>query len=41
VSDLPAFWHSLWDFFDLASPTPHHVVSAHADMAVDGVWPGC
>ena len=23
VSDLPAFWQSIWDYFDLQSPTPH------------------
>ena len=26
VSDLPAFWQSMWDYFDLQSPTPHRFV---------------
>lgn len=26
VSDLPAFWQSVWDYFDLHSPTPHRAV---------------
>jgi acetoacetyl-CoA synthetase len=26
VTDLPAFWQSVWDFFDLHSPTPHRAV---------------
>ena len=26
VSDLPAFWQSIWDYFDLQSPTPHRFV---------------
>lgn len=26
VSDLPAFWQSLWDYYDLESPTPHTAV---------------
>ena len=26
VSDLPAFWESVWDHFDLQSPTPHQAV---------------
>ena len=23
ITDLPAFWQSIWDYFDLQSPTPH------------------
>jgi hypothetical protein len=23
VTDLDAFWQSIWDYFDLQSPTPH------------------
>jgi acetoacetyl-CoA synthetase len=23
VTDLPGFWQSIWDYFDLQSPTPH------------------
>lgn len=26
VTDLPAFWQSLWDYYDLQSPTPHSCV---------------
>ncbi len=26
VTDLPAFWQSIWDHFDLQSPTPHRTV---------------
>ena len=26
VSDLDAFWQSIWDFFDVQSPTPHRAV---------------
>jgi acetoacetyl-CoA synthetase len=26
VGDLPAFWQSIWDYFDLQSPTPHRAV---------------
>ncbi len=26
VTDLPAFWQSIWDYFDLQSPTPHSAV---------------
>ena len=26
VTDLDAFWQSLWDYFDLRSPTPHSAV---------------
>ncbi len=26
VTDLPAFWQSIWDYFDLQSPTPHTAV---------------
>ena len=26
VTDLPAFWQSIWDYFDLQSPTPHQFV---------------
>jgi acetoacetyl-CoA synthetase len=23
VTDLDGFWQSIWDYFDLKSPTPH------------------
>ncbi|MEY2953678.1 MAG: hypothetical protein RLZZ401_1765, partial [Pseudomonadota bacterium] len=26
VTDLPAFWQSIWDYYDLQSPTPHCAV---------------
>ena len=32
VTDLPAFWQSIWDHFDLCSPTPHSVVLDEARM---------
>ena len=28
VTDLAAFWQSIWDYFDLQSPTPHSAVLA-------------
>ena len=32
VRDLPAFWQSVWDYFDLRSPTPHTAVLAEDRM---------
>jgi acetoacetyl-CoA synthetase len=32
VTDLPAFWQSIWDYFDLQSPTPHTQVLADSHM---------
>jgi len=32
VRDLPAFWQSIWDYFDLQSPTPHTSVLADERM---------
>jgi acetoacetyl-CoA synthetase len=32
VRDLPAFWQSIWDYFELASPTPHRQVLAQPAM---------
>ena len=32
TSDLDAFWQSIWDYFDLHSPTPHQVVCDGAPM---------
>ncbi len=32
VTDLDAFWQSIWDYFDLCSPTPHSVVCDGAAM---------
>ncbi len=34
VTDLDAFWQSIWDYFDLRSPTPHSAALA------DNVMPG-
>ena len=32
VTDLDAFWQSIWDYFDLQSPTPHSAVLAKNTM---------
>jgi acetoacetyl-CoA synthetase len=32
VTDLDAFWQSIWDYFDLRSPTPHTAVLAVDQM---------
>ena len=32
VTDLDAFWQSIWDYFDLRSPTPHTAVLAEDRM---------
>jgi acetoacetyl-CoA synthetase len=32
VAELPAFWQSVWDYFDLRSPTPHRAVLAEPKM---------
>ena len=32
VTDLDAFWQSIWDYFDLQSPTPHSAVLAVNQM---------
>ena len=32
VTDLSAFWQSIWDYFDLRSPTPHSAVLAQPAM---------
>ena len=32
TTDLSAFWQSVWDFFELQSPTPHRAVLAAARM---------
>src|SRR3954465_7335429 len=32
VEDLPAFWQSIWDYFDLKSPTRHRVALAEPAM---------
>ena len=37
VTDLDAFWQSIWDYFDLQSPTPHQAVLAVNRMP-GAVW---
>ncbi len=41
VTDLSAFWQSVWDYFDLQSPTPHTAVLVQAESAprmLDAKW---
>lgn len=40
VGDLDAFWGSVWDYFDLQSPTPHTAVLADARMPGARWFPG-
>ncbi len=35
TTDLPAFWQSIWDYFELQSPTPHSAV------LIDKGMPNC
>src|SRR3984893_16574503 len=37
VRELDAFWQSIWDYFDLRSPTPHRAVLAQRKMP-GAVW---
>ena len=37
VADLDAFWQSIWDYFELKSPTPHTTVLAESRMP-GAVW---
>src|SRR5215510_9555167 len=37
VRDLDAYWQSIWDYFDLQSPTPHNAVLAQRKMP-GAVW---
>ena len=37
VGDLDGFWQSIWDYFDLKSPTPHRAVLAQRKMP-GAVW---
>ena len=37
VQELDAFWQSIWDYFDLRSPTPHGAVLAQRKMP-GAVW---
>jgi acetoacetyl-CoA synthetase len=32
VTDLDAYWQSIWDYFDLQSPTPHQAALVHNCM---------
>ncbi len=41
VTDLNAFWQSVWDYFDLQSPTPHSAVLVEASAnprMIDAKW---
>ena len=40
VTDLPAFWQSIWDFFDMKSPTPASTVLVDARMPGARWFPG-
>jgi acetoacetyl-CoA synthetase len=40
VTDLDGFWGSLWDYFDLRSPTPHEAVLADERMPGARWFPG-
>jgi len=40
VTDLDAFWQSIWDYFDLQSPTPHSAVLADNKMPGARWFPG-
>ena len=37
VRDLDAYWQSIWDYFDIQSPTPHSAVLAQRKMP-GAVW---
>ncbi len=40
VTDLDAFWQSIWDYYDLQSPTPHTAVLAERRMPGAKWFPG-
>ena len=40
VTDLDAFWQSIWDYFDLQSPTPHSAVLFDNKMPGAKWFPG-
>lgn len=40
VTDLDAFWQSIWDYFELQSPTPHSAVLADNRMPGARWFPG-
>ena len=37
VTDLDAFWQSIWDYFDMQSPTPHSAVLA-SNVMPGAIW---
>ena len=37
VTDLDAFWQSIWDYFEMESPTPHTAVLAKNVMP-GAIW---
>ena len=40
VTDLDAFWQSIWDYFEIESPTPHRVVLTDPKMPGAQWFPG-
>jgi acetoacetyl-CoA synthetase len=40
ITELDAFWQSIWDYFDLRSPTPHTAVLAKNVMPGAKWFPG-
>ncbi len=40
TTDLDAFWQSVWDYFDIQSPTPHSAVLARNTMPGAQWFPG-
>ncbi len=40
VDDLSAFWQSIWDYFDVQSPTPHSAVLVERTMPGAEWFPG-
>ena len=40
VTDLDAYWQSIWDYFDIRSPTPHTAVLARNVMPGAEWFPG-
>lgn len=40
ITDLGGFWQTIWDYFDLQSPTPHHAVLQHNVMPGAHWFPG-
>ena len=40
TNELDAFWQSIWDYFELQSPTPHRAVLADNRMPGANWFPG-